>query len=162
MHQVTHHARLTPAGHTIRSCPPSAKQYAATRPDTAREDRARRTNPMPPGVMAVAPDTPHVARPFGSRPSNPLYKRSCILSPIRTDRSIADVVTTPADVYDAEHPLTPTWWLVLSDPEAPRIKYPNRLVYWERAVTSRAYDTVGPVVPSRGLVTRTGMTGHAS
>ena len=111
---------------------------------------------MPPGVGAIAPDAPHVARPFGSRPSNPLYKRSCILSPIRTVRSIADVVTTPADVYDAEHPLTPTWWLVLSDPKAPRIKYPNRLVDWERAVTSRAYDTVGPVVPSRGLVTRTG------
>ena len=164
MHQVTHHARLTPAGHTIRSCPPSAKQYDATRPDTAREDRARRTNPMPPGVMAVAPDTPHVARPFGSRPSNPLYKRGCILSPIRTGRSIADVVTTPADVYDAEHPLTPTWWLVLSarrpsdqiskslsvlgargNEQSLRYCWPRRPVSrtcdkdWERPATPRSY-----------------------
>src|SRR3989337_3552215 len=39
-------------------------------------------------------------------------------------------------------------------PESARIKYPNRLVDWERAVTSRDSRSCDPVAPSRGLVAR--------
>ena len=80
----TYPPRLINSGqtHFPGSCPASAKQYAATRPSLI-ERSARRTKPMPPGVMGHLPINSCMlrTRPV-SRPSLP-YTSEGVTSPTR-------------------------------------------------------------------------------
>src|SRR3990170_1434222 len=79
VHQLTHHARLTPAGHTLLG-------HARPRPnDTPQPDldlierSARRTKPMHPEVLGHRPGRSYTlrTRPV-SRPSSLQYNGGCL------------------------------------------------------------------------------------
>src|SRR3954462_834876 len=93
MHQLTHHARLTPVGHTFlghaRPRPNNTPQ-----PDLGLIERsARRTKPMPPGVMGHLPGNSCMlrTRPV-SRPSYLPKKAGAYESnPARATKSLTSI-----------------------------------------------------------------------
>src|SRR3990170_3286659 len=105
-----------------------------------------------PGGLGPSPREPCTLRGcFRSRPSNPLYKRGCVPSPIQNGPLLADVNRASAEVYDAERPYYAHVMVSAIGPEAPRIKYPNRSGLGTRGNEQRLTKDV---TPSRGLAAR--------
>jgi hypothetical protein len=110
---------------------------------------------MPPGVLGLRPGNParcedapeaDLATPYTSAVAFPVQSKA-------GRSSLTSIELRLMYTSQSTHIYSRVMVSAIG-PEAPRIKYPNRLVDWERAVTSRAHDRCDPVAPSRGLAAR--------